>query len=412
MNLVLMNSHDIKGGAARAAYRIHHALRGYGVDSSMLVSEASAGDWTVESSKSQFAKTLREVRALIARLPIKRLKTGNPNFYSPAIVPSRWSNHLNVSDADVIHLHWVNGEMMSIADIGNITKPVVWTLHDMWAFCGAEHYTEDHRWRDGYMSGNRPSHESGFDLNRWTWARKFKHWKRPRHIVTPSRWLGECARQSQLMRDWPITVVPNPIDTEVWRPMDKALARQLLALPPDVPLLLFGAVGGGQDPRKGFDLLQAALNHLRGQLPGMELVVLGQLAPKVSVDMGFPVHYVGHLHDNLSLRLLYSAADAIVVPSRQDNLPQSATEAQACGCPVVAFDVTGLPDAVVHGETGYLAEAFSSDDLARGIEWIFADADRYVGLSNQARARAVRLWSPEVVVPQYMNVYQSCISSM
>ena len=104
---------------------------------------------------------------------------------------------------------------MVVADAGNIKKPVVWTLQDMWAFCGVVHYTEYHRWRDGYTARNRPSYESGFDLRRWTAARKLKHWKRPMHIVTPSRWLADYATQSMLMLDRPITVIPDTINTDV-----------------------------------------------------------------------------------------------------------------------------------------------------------------------------------------------------
>lgn len=240
--------------------------------------------------------------------------------------------------------------------------------------------------------------------------RKPKHWKRHMHIVTPSRWLADCAKQSVLMRDWPITVIPNTIDAEVWQPVNKGLARQLLHLPPDIPLLLFGAVGGAQDPRKGFDLLQAALDHLRGQLPGLELVVFGQLAPKVPVDIGFPVHYTGHLHDDVSLRLLYSAADALVIPSRQDNLPNTGVEAHACGTPVVAFDTCGLPDILVHKKTGYLAKAFDPVDLAKGLRWVLDDTTRHAALSQAARIRAVQLWSYEVVSPLYLHAYDSVIS--
>ena len=396
----------MSGGAARAAYRIHHALRSHGVDSRMLVDNATAGDWTVDGPKGTVSKVLAKVRAPLASLLTKTLKTGNPIIHSPAIFPSHWSKRLNASDADVIHLHWVNGEMMSIADIGNIKKPVVWTLHDLWAFCGAEHFTTDHRWRDGYAAANRPSYESGFDLNRWVAERKRKHWKRAMHIVTPSRWLSDCAKQSVLMRDWPITVIPNAIDIDTWQPVDKALARQLLHMPPDVPLLLFGAMGGAKDPRKGFDLFQGMLTHLRGHLAGMELIVFGQLAPEAPVDVGFPVHYAGHLHDDVSLRLLYSAADVMVIPSRQDNLPNTGLEAHACGTPVLAFDTCGLPDIVAHQHTGYLAKPFDVLDLANGLRWMLNDTIRLAMLGEEARARAVKLWSYKAVASQYINTYQ------
>lgn len=406
-----ISASDIEGGAARAAYRIHHALRGHGVDSRLLVNSATAGDWTVEGPQSRIAKAISRVRGPLAGLLTKALRTGNPIVHSPAIVPSHWSQRLNASVADVIHLHWLNSEMMSVSDLGNIKKPVVWTLHDMWAFCGAEHYTEDYRWRDGYAANNRPIYEAGFDLNRWTASRKLKRWKRPMHIVTPSRWLSDCAKQSVLMRDWPLATIPNAIDTNAWRPVDKALARQLLQLPPDVPLLLFGAMGGAQDPRKGFDLLQAALKHLRGQLPGLELVVFGQLAPKTRVDIAFPVHYAGHLHDDVSLRLLYSSADALVIPSRQDNLPNTGVEAHACGTPVVAFDACGLPDIVEHLKTGYLAKAFDPVSLAEGVTWVLDNMARRNNLGKAARDRAVETWSEDVIVPQYRQIYQMAIAN-
>lgn len=403
----IINNSDLVGGAARAAYRIHHALRKHGIESQMLVNHSTARDWTVTGPSSKLQKAFVKLRPSFAGFVSKLHTTGNPITHSPAIAPTNWHRRLNVSDADVVNLHWVNGEMMSIADIGRIDKPVVWTLHDMWAFCGAEHVTEDFRWREGYTRANRPSHEGGFDLNRWTWARKRKHWQRPMHIITPSNWLADCARQSMLMRDWPITVVPNTIDTDVWQPIDKLIARRLLGLPLDAPLLLFGAMGGGQDRHKGFDLLQAALKHLGVQLPDLELVVFGQLPPPVPPDLGFPVHYIGHIHDDVSLRLLYSAADVMAIPSRIDNLPNTGVEAHACGTPVVAFNTCGLPDIVVHQETGYLANAFQVEDLAHGIVWVMNDKRRHAALSLAARQRAVKLWSNEVVSRQYKAIYQS-----
>ncbi len=412
MKLILLNHSDINGGAARAAYRIHHALRQSGVDSRMCVDSATSGDWTAQGPATKLRKGWAKIRPTLGGAPFKPVfKTGNPIIHSPAILPSGRVAALNNSDADVLHLHWVQGEMLSIADIGRLRKPVVWTLHDMWAFCGAEHYTEEFRWREGYRKGNRPSYESGFDLNRWTWERKRKHWQRPMHIVTPSHWLAQSVRESALMRDWPVSVIPNPIDTERWQPLEQVLARELLGLPKGVPLLLFGAIGGGQDPRKGFDLLQAALQHLRGEISELQLVVFGQLRPKDPPDLGFPIHYTGYLHDDLSLRALYSAADAFVLPSRQDNLPNTGVESLACGTPVVAFDTCGLPDIVTHQETGYLAKAFDEEDLARGIQWVLADHVRHVRLGAKARAEAVTRFASTVIAPQYVKTYKSAIEA-
>ena len=296
---------------------------------------------------------------------------------------------------------------MSIADIGKIQKPVVWTLHDMWGFCGAEHFTDDFRWRDGYSRHNRPAYESGFDLNRWTWKRKLKHWRRPVHVVAPSRWLADCASHSALMQDRSVTLISHAIDTDAWRPIDKMLARRILRLPVEAPLLIFGALGGTISPRKGFDLLKCALEHLRGEMLGMELVILGQLAPREPLNLGFPVHYAGYLQDDIGLRLYYSAADAVVLPSRQDNLPNVGVEAQACGAPVVAFDACGLPDIVEHEKTGYLAEVFDTQDLARGIRWVLDGAERRAMLSTQSRQAAVARFSYPVVAEQYLQLYKT-----
>jgi len=408
MKVIHLNHSDINGGAARAAYRIHHALRASGVDSWMCVNKAVAGDWTVEGPSSKRDKVLAALRPALAMPLVGVLKTDNPIIHSPAVVPSNWVKRINASDADVVHLHWVQGEMLSIADIGRIEKPIVWTLHDMWAFCGAEHLAWDDRWRDGYRCDNRPAHESGFDLNRWTWQRKRKHWQRPMRIVTPSRWLGDCVRESALMRDWTVSVVPNCLDTERWAPLDQSLARELLGLPADVPLIAFGSHGANAAHHKGFDLLQAALQHLRAEpsVRDLELVVFGQRAPQSLPSLGFPIHYTGHLHDDLSLRALYSAADVMVIPSRQDNLPNTGVEAHACGTPVVAFHTGGLPDIVEHQRTGYLAKAFVTEDLARGIAWVLAQ--RASGqLRKQARERAVARFSEGVVAEGYQSLYVS-----
>ena len=407
MKVLQLNYSDINGGAARAAYRIRHALRSSGIVSQMLVNLAAAGDWTVHGPASKWAKAMGRIRPQLATPVRQLLRTGNPIIHSPAVVPSRWPERINASDADVLHLHSVQGEILSIADIARIRKPIVWTLHDMWAFCGAEHYTTDHRWRDGYRRDNRPAHESGFDLNRHTWQRKCKHWRRPLNIVCPSQWLAECLQTSALMHDWPVEVVPNPINTDRWQPIDQPLARQLLGLPQDCHLLLFGAIGGGNDPRKGMDLLLVALAHLRSEpsLQNLQLVVFGQLAPQSLPQLGFPVHYTGHLHDDLSLRALYSAADVMVVPSRQDNLPNTGLEAHACGTPVVAFNTGGLPDIVVDRVTGALAEPFEPASLAAAIRWVLEDPLRRQALGAAAREQAERLWNPARVAGMYAEVY-------
>jgi glycosyltransferase involved in cell wall biosynthesis len=411
LKVLHLNHSDIDGGAARASYRIHHALRDGGIDSQMFVNLAVSDDWTVLGPSSKWARAIARNRPHFATPLLKLFSTENSILHSPALVPSCWPLRLNASDADVAHLHWVQGEMLSIADIGRIRKPIVWTLHDMWAFCGAEHYTTDYRWRDGYRSDNRPDNESGFDLNRFTWQRKCKYWRRPMQIVTPSHWLADCVRVSALMRDWPVAVVPNPIDTDRWQPLNQRLARYLLGLPQDCPLLLFGAMGGGNDPRKGMDLLLAALALLHNDknLKTLRLVVFGQREPQSPPLVCFPVHYTGHFHDDLSLRAVYSAVDAMVIPSRQDNLPNTGLEAHACGTPIVAFRIGGLSDIVADRITGALAEPFNPASLAAEIRWVVSNPQRCHTMSIQARTRSISLWSPARVASMYTEIYESAM---
>lgn len=410
MKIIHLSHSDMLGGAARASYRLHHALLGSGVDSQMWVDVAGTGDCTVSGARNGLAKGIHAFRAGLGGALTRMLQTGNASLHSPQVLPSCRVAEMNASDADLVNLHWVQHEMLAVSDVPRIRKPVVWTLHDMWAFCGAEHYSEDLRWKSGYRKDNRPAHESRFDLNRWTWNRKRRAWTDPLEIVAPSRWLGHCAATSALMSGWPVTVIPNPIDTLRWQPMPLAAARQLLGLPQDVRLVSFGAIRGDRDHRKGFDLLLDALRllHDARNVDPIEFVVFGQLAPPQPPELGFPVHYMGHLADDWSLIALYSASDVVVVPSRQEAFGQTASEAHACGVPVVAFDTCGLPDIVEHLRSGYLVRPYDTSELAHGILHTIKESGPR-GYRAHARWRAENLFSYPVVAKQYAALYSRLV---
>jgi len=413
MKILHLSLNDIHGGAAKAAFRLHQAYLNQKINSRMQVVKKCSDFHTINGPSHKIEKVVKLVQHQLA-LQLMRLQTSpNPIIRSPAVFPSKLPNKLNSIETDVIHLHWICGEFLSVEDIGKLKKPLVWTLHDMWPFSGSEHYGddgEDARWRVGYYPNNRPEGHKGLDIDRWVWNRKRRAWKKPIHIVTPTQWMANSAQKSILMQNWPISVIPNPLNTERFRPWDKGMARQLLGLPQDKQLVVFGAISGSKNPRKGWDLLESSLTKLATRLSNLAGVIFGQSEPLSPPQLAIPLYWMGHLNDEVTLALLYSAADVTVVPSRQDNLPQSGTEAQSCGCPVVAFNTSGLPSVVVHQTTGYLATPFNCDDLANGITWVLENQDRYVKLSEQARDRAVKLWSPKVVVKQYMEVYESAIT--
>ena len=319
------------------------------------------------------------------------------------------------SNSDIIHLHWVQGNMLSIGDIGAIKKPVVWTIHDMWPFCGGEFYTADDnkaRFVEGYNKKNRNPDESGWDLSRYVWRRKVNCWDRPMVIVSPSQWLADCAARSALFSKYRIEVIANPLDTTKWHPKDKSAARDFLGLNEKDRIILFGAIGGTADSRKGIDLLLDAMRHLKkSKLENIRILIFGQSQPHEAVDFSFPVDYLGHLHDDISLSIVYSAADIMIVPSRQEAFGQTASEAHACGVPVVAFSVGGLVDIVDHKKTGYLADPFDAEDLARGVEWVLEDDKRRIELSTNARNKAVKAFSSDIIAKKYCMLYESILEA-
>jgi glycosyltransferase involved in cell wall biosynthesis len=409
MRPLLVSYSDTAGGAARATYRIHTALRASGVQSELAVRRRFSDDEAVHEFRVGGAQVLGRLRPRLQSSVQRLQRTPNPGLHSSNLAPSRWGRHLS---GDVVNLHWIGAGALSIEDVTRIDAPVVVTLHDMWGFCGSEHYAPDHpeaRWVVGYSSDNRPRGHHGVDLDRLTWQRKRRHWRRMT-VIAPSRWLADCARRSALMAGWPVHVVPSPLDFEVFRHRDAAEARTRFGLPRDAKVVLFGAIGGSADPRKGFDLLVEALRQLVG-IEGLLGVVFGQGEPADPPRLGLPLRWMGSLHDDEALATLYSAADVMVVPSRQEALGQTASEAQACGTPVVAFDATGLSDVVEHGRTGYLAHPFETEALARAIAWVLEDDDRRARLGGAACVRAERLWRPQVVARQYVAAYERAMAA-
>ena len=435
MNILHVNASDIGGGAARAAYRIHRSLvehgAAHGLTSQMRVISRLSDDHTVISGPPAGQSPIwSRLQPRLAQQARRGFRTGNPILHSIAWPATGLGSELQQrhrqGQADLVHLHWLGDGTLSIEEIGRLPMPLVLTLHDQWAFCGAEHYTSppllgesassDERFAEGYSPASRPGHESGPDLNRRTWLRKRRAWRQPMNVVATSRWLADCARSSSLLGAWPITLIPYPIDLNAWAPCAQGQARMLLGLPLDRPLVLFGAVGGGADPRKGVDLLLEALQRLRSQVAGtpleqLELVLFGQNSPAQPPDLCFPIHYSGHLHDDLSLRLLYAAADVMVVPSRQEAFGQTASEAHSCGTPVVAFATGGLVDIVDHHNTGALAQPFDPASLATEIRWVLVDPQRRRQLGAAARQKAERRWDPSRVAGLYAEIYGEAMES-
>lgn len=410
MRVLNVSFADDGGGAFRAAHRVHSALRASNVHSQMLVRKRLTTDPSVRRirERNDLGGVLRPaIEAQLQRLQ----RTSSTVLHSSNLLPTRVSRVINDIDADVVNLHWMGNGLLSIEDVGRIQQPLVLRLDDMWAFCGSEHLADTSplaRWRHGYPPGRRPEGDSGLDLDRFTWLRKHRTWKRM-HCICPSTWLAGLARESALLQGWPIHVVPNALDVGRFREVNRAFAREILGVPQDARVVLFGALPRDFTPNKGFDVLVAALTRMSSGVPNALAVVIGRDKPVSDGSFPVPFHWLGWLRDDITLSMAYSAADIVVMPSRQEAFGQIASEAHACGVPVVAFGGTGIDDVVVHRETGYLAFPGSDEDLARGIEWILNDEPLRQRMRVNARQRAERLWAYSVVANQLTTIYQAAI---
>lgn len=412
------------GGANRAAYRIHQAIRDHSPRDDVLSRMRVIYKHTLDPSVTggfplNYGFWYSFLRPKVIRLAKKRFGIDSNGFLSigwPMTgLGKEISSFRRFGDINIIHCHALDNAVLSIAELGALPFPVVWTLHDQWAFCDGEHYRTSAR--PYVLDCPEPSTSSScgeHSLHRWVWRRKLGAWSSPMHLVAPSSWMATCAQRSTLMGHWPVRVIPNPIDLTFWAPVERRQARSLLNLPLDSPLILFGAAGGTSDPRKGGSLLLEALYRLRtlidnGDAPEPYLAVFGQSRADPSFDPPFSIRYLGHISDELHLRLLYAAADVFVIPSRQDNLPNTGLEAHACGTPVVAFRVGGLVDIVDHGVTGFLAEPFSPQAFAQAIHSVLFDPERSISFGAAARCRAESLWSPQRIADLYVNLYSQII---
>lgn len=412
MKILIVNYTDIYGGAGRAAYRLHQSLLGAGIDSQMLVMDKKSDDYTVLAPESNLEKLFAFFKPRIEQVLIRhKYKNKSQALFTSANISSKnIVKKINSINPDIVHLHWINGAMLKIEDISKIKAPIVWSLHDMWAFTGGCHYTNG---CENYLKdcGNCPilSSNNLKDLSNKVFKRKQRIYKQKDvTIIGLSKWLSKTADDSPLLKDKKHVNLPNPLNTEIYKQFDKKLSRQLWNLPNDKKLILFGAMSATSDPRKGFEELNLALKGLLDS-DDVELVIVGSSKPENAPFLNFKTHYLGILSDDVSLATLYSSVDVTVVPSKQENLSNVIMESLSCSTPVVAFDIGGNDDMIEHKKIGYLAKPFDSYDLANGIEWVLNNED-YDTIRKNAREKVLKEFDSEVVVKKYIRLYEQVMS--
>jgi glycosyltransferase involved in cell wall biosynthesis len=379
MKVLFLSTSDVKGGAAIASFRLFQALKKTGVDINMLVAEKYSSEDNVTSACSNiFKKANYKTRYYLEKTYLfRQLKESRDIFFfSSANFGIDVSLHPLVLQADIIHYHWINHAFLSIENLKKIMalgKPVVCHLHDMWAFTGGCHYTGD---CNNFITGcgncpmlKQPHHH---DLSSSIIKAKKELYQAPNlHFVASSQYLKNIADQSLLLHLKKTQALPIPIDTNTFKRKNVIQARKKFGISLDKTILLFGSQNVVHK-RKGFHYFVEAINLLAAQnndfRKNAEVVVFGKTQKDLQPYLNIQVKSLGTLHVN-ELNDVYSAADAYIIPSLEDNLPNTVLESLACETPVVAFHTGGIPEMVTHQVNGYLATYKSVESLAEGIMW-------------------------------------------
>lgn len=416
LSVAMLSYHQNNGGAAIACNRLVEALRNQGVSVTHIVQEAKDSENLISTTRTFWDKLgnfYRFVKERLAFYPHEKNKSirylFNPGFYGKDL-----SKHPAVLAADIIHLHHTNFGFLStqnIADLCKLGKPVVWTMHDMWAFTGGCHHSgicENYQSKCGFCTEfiQKPAIN---DLSNLIWKQKNKAYKHTNlYFIACSNWLRLRALKSSLLKHKQVDVIPNTLDTvQIFVPKHKNDAKLALGLGPK-PLLLFVAVRPNA-PKKGFLQFIESIQKLPESL-NIQIGIVGNVIDKSAFDLlNKPVHYFGYVDDSRKMAEIYQAADLYVTTSLEENLPNTIMEAMACGTPCVGFEVGGIPEMIKHQENGYLAKCFDTSDFSKGITDVLFRAEAY---GKKARMKVETSFCEELVTQKHISFYQYCLNQV
>ena len=421
LKVVHLNTYDGNGGAGRACLRLSEALNANGIDSEVLVYYKFGQNSKVKNlSKGLFAK-MRAIFNIMAeryfaRLFVKAVKTPfSLQWFGKSLIHNK-----TLKQADIIHLHWINHGFLSpkfLAELDLLDKPIVWTFHDSNAFTGGCHVRyscENFHQQCGNCPLLRSSGKD--DISHKNWLRKQKAYSELNfHIVAPSNWMAKSVKESSLLGLRNLNVIPNTIEIAIFKPYVKSEAKKILKIAANHFVIMSGFMPSKNDKHKGTQYLIAALNELssRPEIPNeqIELVIFGNKDEKNMPNFPFKTTFLGTINKDEHLAKCYAAADVFVLPSLEDNLPNTVMESLACATPVVAFKTGGIPDMVKHLENGYLAKYENATDLADGIEWLFLHEDREA-IQKEARRTILNHFAPAVIATKHEELYLDLLNAM
>jgi glycosyltransferase involved in cell wall biosynthesis len=411
MKILHLGYSDKSGGASIAMMRLHKSLKELDVESNVLVGEKNTNDHNIFGPETSLEKKMNMFKIKLARQ--KKYFYGHNGKYSHSlnVFSSKIISKINKIKPNIINLHWVNNELISIKEISRLKIPIVWTFNDMWPMCGGEHYVEDDRFQFGYNNTCKRHDETGFDLNKYIWNKKKKFWKsKIDHIVCISSWLKFKAEQSYLFKNHKISSIPCAINLDKWKPVDQISARESLNLPRNKIILLFMSTNGISDLRKGFKYLNSSLNYISKFYNDVVLLNVGNNNKMPVKDK--KIINVNKLFngDPKILSLYYSASDILITPSILEALGQVAIEAGACGVPSIGFNSTGLEDTIKHKKTGYLSKYLDQNDFNNGLKWTIEQIKKNKEYFRTECQNFVKdNFASEIIAKKYIEIYKKIL---
>ena len=408
MKVLFISTYDIQGGAAIAATRLMQAMHHAGCNVSMAVRTRQGNDIATFTAGCDRGNKIRFYWERGIIFLHNRLSKENLFDVSIANTGTSITKLPAFKEANIIHLHWINQGMLSIKEMGEIlasNKKVVWTMHDMWPFTGICHHAGD---CSAYTKGcghcpylKAPSRN---DLSHTVFKRKQSAYRKGNITFTAcSQWLRELAEKSPLTQGEKVVSIPNPIDTEIYCPMDQIEVRNKLNLPLDKKIVLFAAMKAS-DKRKGMDYLVEAVRLMDHHCDNLLFLIAGNQGEEIEKQLPLPSKSMGYVSPQ-QMPMLYNAADLFVTPSLYENLPNTIMEAMACGIPCVGFQTGGIPEMITHGENGYVARYKDAADLAEGMLWALGE-EVHPTLSTNGRRKVLEEYAEEKVIQQYRKIYE------
>jgi glycosyltransferase involved in cell wall biosynthesis/GT2 family glycosyltransferase len=420
LKIVHVSTFDTQGGAARASYRLHLGLQRLGQESLIIARYKMSTDDSVLGIASESTVEARRKAFLLERVAqpyfVDKHLSGFGNTIFSLPYPGYDLSALpQIQAADIINLHWIAyyQSPITLHNLLAIGKPVIWTLHDQWPFTGGCHYTAGcEKFRQDCVGCPQLTNDA-YDLPAAVLKdREAYSTAANLTIVAPSRWLAACASESQLFRLLRVEVIPYSLDTDLFRPIPKPEAKAKLGLAADTVALLFGAQDG-MEKRKGFHVLLAAVRHCLSDPHFQQLVTNGRIRvlcfgypPNDLVTMGIPTISLGQLNSDEDVRVAYSAADVFILPSLEDNLPNTMLEAMSCGTPVIGSNIGGISDVISDGITGYLVPPGDAQYLGESILSTILNPGQLVKMGQSCRSLIEYDYKLEVQASAYLDLYK------